>query len=174
MGREVRMVPKDWEHPRRENGSFQPMYNRDYETEFDEWLEEKKQWKNGLQKDWLNGGFKLKDDEYKNIPFEEWSGAAPDSKYYIPKWKPEERTHYMMYEDTSEGTPISPAFPTPEELAKWLAENNASCFADMTATYEEWLSMIKGSGYSVAMVAHDGIIESGVKFQARQDAEPKV
>jgi len=57
----------------------------------------------------------------------------------------------MMYENTSEGTPISPPFETPEELARWLADNNASAFGGMTATYEQWLATCKGL-YAPSMV----------------------
>lgn len=42
----------------------------------------------------------------------------------------------MIYETCSEGSPISPAFETPEELARWLTDNS---FGSMTATYEQWL-----------------------------------
>lgn len=49
---------------------------------------------------------------------------------------------WQMWEDTSEGSPISPVFATQEELARWLADTKASAFGNMTATYEEWLRMI--------------------------------
>lgn len=57
----------------------------------------------------------------------------------------------MMYEDVSEGTPISPAFATPEELARWLTDNNASAYADQTASYEGWLRVANG-GLAISMV----------------------
>ena len=67
----------------------------------------------------------------------------------------------MMYEITSEGTPISPAFATPEELARWLSDNEAIAFAGMTATYEQWLRVANG-GYAGSAVMTDGKMESGV------------
>lgn len=69
----------------------------------------------------------------------------------------------MMYETTSEGTPISPAFATPEELAQWLVDNNASAFADQTASYEAWLRIACG-GYapSAVMTFGSGMV-SGVE-----------
>ena len=70
----------------------------------------------------------------------------------------------MMYEDTTEGTPISPAFETPEELARWLADTGASAFGSLTATYDEWLNMIKrGSSVSAAII--DGRLVSGVSLE---------
>ena len=50
---------------------------------------------------------------------------------------------------------------SPEKLAKWLFENNASAFESMTATYEEWLN-IANSGYAPSMIISNGNIQSGV------------
>src|SRR4030042_1413111 len=132
MGRGVRMVPKDWEHPKNERtGICQPLWDGSYKEEAKKFLDMAN--KEGLQEA----------VDYMGCPREE---------DYMPDWKPEERTHFMMYEDTSEGTPISPAFATPEELARWLADNKASVFGEMTATYEEWLSTCKrGWAFSAVM-----------------------
>jgi hypothetical protein len=67
-----------------------------------------------------------------------------------------------MYEDTSEGTPFSPAFATPEELARWLADTGASAFGDMTATYEQWLRTCK-SGWAICAVLDGNKMMSGVE-----------
>ena len=67
----------------------------------------------------------------------------PLEEEFMPLWPAEEATHYMMYEDTTEGTPISPAFETPELLARWLVDNKASSFAYSTASYESWLARAK-------------------------------
>jgi len=80
----------------------------------------------------------------------------------MPDWPEGEATHYMMYEDTSEGTPISPAFATPEELAQWLVDNNASAFAGARASYEAWLRVARG-GWACSAVLHNGVLESGVE-----------
>jgi hypothetical protein len=90
-------------------------------------------------------------------------GGGPQSDCYMPDWPESERTHYMMYEDTSEGTPISPAFETPEELAKWLSDNSASSFGRWTATYDQWLGLIKGPGWCPSMVSDGTTIISGVE-----------
>jgi hypothetical protein len=51
---------------------------------------------------------------------------------------------------------------TPEQLARWLADNEASAFARQTATYEEWLAMIRaGSSVGSAVLSPHGIV-SGV------------
>ena len=79
---------------------------------------------------------------------------------------------YQMWETTSEGKPISPAFDTEEELAKWLADNNASSFANMTATYDEWLAMIKVGSAPAAVLTSDGL-QSGVSDVASGAAAGK-
>ena len=80
----------------------------------------------------------------------------------MPDWPEEIKTHYMMYETCSEGTPISPAFKTPEELARWLADNNASAFAGQGASYESWLRICKG-GYAPSAIIMNGKLMSGVE-----------
>lgn len=143
MGREVRMVPSDWNHPKDENtGQFKPL---------------KEGYKNAL-------------DDFMGIVGEkglqaaiEECGDAPDKEDYMPDWPSSQKNHYMMYENTSEGTPLSPAFDNKEDLARWLADNGASAFGDDTATYKEWLAMIE-DGYAPSMIIDRGAgkIMSGV------------
>jgi hypothetical protein len=144
MGREVRRVPKDWQHPRKDDGAYRPLYEGDaYQRRAERWL--------GIET--VEQLQTIVDDE----------GSPPDKADYMPVWTEQEADHLMMYENTSEGTPISPAFKTPEELARWLADNNASSFARMTATYEQWLSMIHaGWAPSAVLNPHTGEMTSGV------------
>ncbi|WP_116364393.1 hypothetical protein [Parahaliea mediterranea] len=150
MGREVRMVPADWDHPKNEHGKYKPLYPPGYQRAAQEFME--KAQSEGLQE------------------AVEWFGGAPDKDDYMPDWPDSERTHYMMYEDTSEGTPISPAFPTPEELARWLADTGASSFGSQTATYDQWLPICRG-GWAPSMVMTDGKLMSGVEFAATPTGE---
>ncbi len=137
MGREVRKVAKNWGHPKDDKGCYIPLYDgyKESTDEFMELAEEK-----GLQEavDYMR---------------------CPDKNDYMPDWTDEEKTHLMMYEDTTEGTPLSPAFETPEKLAKWLAESNTSSFGCSTATYEQWLSICKG-GWAAK---HDTVIQRTTK-----------
>ena len=97
------------------------------------------------------------------LKYYEASEELPEESELMPDWKDEERTHYQMYEDTTEGTPISPVMETPEELARWLADNSASSFGSSTATYEQWLSMIHaGSALSLVFDSEHGM-RSGVE-----------
>lgn len=156
MGREVRMVPANWSHPKNERGNYQPMHNLDYESALAEYNAEKEKWESGIFPDYA-------DEEDRKLSYEEWDGSPPNPDYYMPPFRVEQRTHYMMYETTTEGTPISPAFATPQELARWLVENNASAFGDMTATYEQWLATINRGWAVSAVMDGKGNMESGVE-----------
>jgi hypothetical protein len=70
---------------------------------------------------------------------------------------------YQMWETVSEGSPISPVFATPEELARWLADTGASAFGDMTATYEQWLATCKKGWAPSAVLSADKGLRSGVE-----------
>jgi hypothetical protein len=139
MGREVRRVPADWQHPTDPyTGRHKPMFpGEQYQPAVDDWDE-------GLAK-WKRGEFpEYADADDRAMAYEQWSGQRPHRDDYMPNWPAEQRTHLMMYEDTSEGTPISPAFATPEELARWLTDNKASWFGGSPASYEAWLETARG------------------------------
>lgn len=141
MSRELRMVPKDWEHPKREDGRYTPLFDG---------------YRAALQ------GFEDAIKEKGLADAIDYYGGGPMSEDYMPDWPDAERTHYMMYETTSEGTPISPAFETPEELARWLADNEASAFSNDTATYEQWLRMIRGPGWAPSAFYDGESLKPGV------------
>jgi hypothetical protein len=156
MSREAREVPPNWEHPRRENGSFIGLSDWDFDKMFAEYEKGRKEWEAGNFPAWAS-------EEDKKLSYEDWEGGPPNKEHYMPKFEPGTATHLMMYETTSEGTPISPAFKTPEELAQWLVDNNASAFADQTASYDAWLRTIKsGWAPSAIFIPGQGLI-SGVE-----------
>ncbi len=179
MGREVRMIKPGWEHPT--DGTYangETRYNPllgvpGYEKAAAHWDACNALWEQGLMDDWSPG-----EDIYSIAPrskpksdyalefdtYAEWSGERPIPEDYMPTWVEGEATMYVMYEDTSEGTPISPPFADPYELAQWLANTGASSFGGCTSSYENWLSMILGSGYSVGMVMDADGIRSGVGY----------
>jgi hypothetical protein len=60
------------------------------------------------------------------------------------EWKefePPEGDGYQLWETTTEGSPISPVFPTLKELCNWC-ENNASTFGSNKTTSEKWYEML--------------------------------
>ena len=144
MGREVRRVPEHWQHPEDDSGEYIPLM-RDYRAAL----------------------------EYRN-PHHEWydpEGTDPDPAKYIPEWPENEKTHIQMYETCSEGTPISPVMDTPENLAHWLEDNDASASGYMTATYEEWLAVCKGSFTPTAVLLQNGKLISGVEALSKLKTE---
>lgn len=141
MGREVRRVPKNWEHPKREDGQYIALFDGDYERDASEWDRGCAEWNAGNFPDYAS-------EESRRMSYEEWCGSRPYKGDYMPTWTDEEKTHLMMYETTTEGTPISPAFETPEELAKWLVDNKASAFGSQTGSYEGWLR-VAGGGFGL-------------------------
>jgi putative sterol carrier protein len=162
MGREVRRVPADWQHPTMKTGNYIPLYGSSFSERLKDWEEGNAKWNEGLRKDWSTGEWKPVEAEYRDQSFADWDGDRPKAEDYMPDWPVEERTHYQMYEDTTEGTPISPVMASPEQLARWLVDNNASAFAVMTASYEAWLRVFNG-GYAVSAVMTNGKLESGVE-----------
>lgn len=168
MGREVRRVPANWQHPKNERGEHIPLHDG-FCKALTEWHRGKAMWGLGLRDDW-NGGWKaLKPDQTGT--WEDWAGEEPKAEDYMPDWAPEARTHIQMYENTSEGTPISPVFAEPEPLARWLADNNASAFGSETATYEQWLATIKRGWAISGVFDSDHGMRSGVAALADMDAE---
>ena len=77
--------------------------------------------------------------------------------------EPDWGMHYQMWETVSEGSPISPPFETPEELAHWLADNNASAMGAQGAPYESWLRMIQSGHSAPSMILDSKGLRSGVE-----------
>lgn len=126
MGREVKRVPLDFDHP--------------------------------LEKVWYGYQITFCHEEYNEgcercrefarimgIPMIEYDcepgKPCPDWKKHF-KVDPPEGEGWQLWETTTEGAPVSPVFRTPEELAEWC-EGNATVFADIKATKNEWLEAIK-------------------------------
>lgn len=102
-------------------------------------------------------------------------GIHPDAKAVYEAWTPTNPPAgegWQMWETTSEGSPISPVFDSPEKLAQWLSNSGASSFGSDTATYDQWLKMIRGGWASSAVVGPSGL-QSGVAGIAVLEARPR-
>lgn len=165
MSRAVRRVPADWSHPVDERGHHVPLHAGPYEDRVREWDEGRAKWDEGLVADWRSGGWRPRDDELTD--YEQWHGPRPVADGYMPTFAPGAATHYQMYEETSEGTPISPVHATPEDLATWLADNGANAGFGARCTRDEWLAMI-GHGHSVGtmLIVGDEVV-NGVAAVSR-------
>ena len=116
MGREIRMVPPNWDHPKQEgryDDRLQPMFNKTFEEAATEWKAEFAAWERGERPDYCT-------DESRLLEFWEWDGGPQDRAYHRP-WKDEEATWVQLWETVSEGTPVSPPFATKAELVDYLA-----------------------------------------------------
>lgn len=117
MGREVRMVPPNWDHPKRENcpDQYQPMFDRPFSEAAADWKANFAKWEAGKRPDYC-------DEDSRNLEYWEWESNPPDRKYHVP-FTEAEATWFQLWETVSEGTPVSPPFATKDELAAYLAEH---------------------------------------------------
>jgi hypothetical protein len=170
MGREIRRVPANWEHPKKEGSEdYRPLCDGGFEDSLAEWI---KAWGT-----WKKTGYAKACKEYPHYvnlgaaaAFGDWHGAPPDPSYFAPDWTKKERTHYQLYETVSEGTPLSPPMPSIKSLARWLAENHRPWGAESrNLTYDEWLRFC-GVGWAPSMVMQSGVIRDGAEFVANREA----
>ena len=116
--REVRPVPLDWQHPEEpgtySDGSprYRPLHSR--------------------------ADLRYKVKFYADNPqyADEWEYDPADFMPEIPEGTP---LGYQLYETTTEGTPVSPVFPSLQELAAWFGDS-ATVFASHKWTREQWLA----------------------------------
>lgn len=121
MGREIRKVIPNWNHPKefnhhRQCDEYTPLFDESYENALKEWIDGRALWVKGEHPD-------QQKDYCKGSTYEEWNGDAPVSNAYRPHWKPEEMTWFQVYETVSEGTPVTPPFATKEELVDYLVNH---------------------------------------------------
>ena len=83
----------------------------------------------GLCKLCKGEGFYWCDDKYEELS-NEWESIEPPNG-----------EGYQLWENCSEGSPVSPVFKTLKKLCQW-AENNATTFANFKATAAEWEKML--------------------------------
>ncbi len=169
MSRGVRKVPANWEHPKNEQGYYIPLHGGSFSKCAARWDEEAAQWKKGFRRHCMDDNKWEPKTADMTQTFAVWRGKRPDEKDYMPDWSDAERTHYQMYEYVTKGTPISPVKESPEALAHWLTDNNASADSYETATYEQWLALIS-HGYPSffgLVILPGGEIVNGVEAISR-------
>jgi len=114
MGREIRKVPPNWEHPKDAHGRYVPLSDVDYETAAASWAAGYEQWRAGTHPA-QQGEFGSK----------EWFweyDSPPSSETCRPKFL-EPATWFQVYETVSEGTPTTPPFATASELIDHLVQH---------------------------------------------------
>lgn len=86
------------------------------------------------------------DDEWGICKVCNGEGLDPATKEAYEGWKEEEPPEgegFQLWETTSEGSPISPVFPSLDALCEW-AEVHATTFGNFRATKDEWMKMLEG------------------------------
>ena len=159
MGRECRKVHPDWEPEINEYGHAVGLFDGARFPEHERrWLKEKKLWDQGLTPAFHDGAPPEPiPEKYRGMSFEEWDSERPDPADYMPQWTPEEATHFRMFETVSEGSPVSPAFATKEELARWCSENPGAVHSE--GTYEQWLAVCDGAYVPTGYITADGFVD---------------
>lgn len=87
---------------------------------------------------------------------------SPEAEQAAEDWtrsEPPTGDGYQIWETVSEGSPISPVFATPEELAQHMAGTRWG--ADKGSSVETWLKFINGPGWAPSMVMDANGIRSG-------------
>lgn len=159
MTRRVRRVPPDWNHPKDARGLYIPLLDGALFVErVRRWDEGAAKWREGLQRDLESGEWQPIDAEWRTMTYAECRGDRPEPKDYMPQWPAAMRTHWQMYEQVSDGTPISPVCSSPEELARWLTDHKADAFAGTTASYEAWLYVARGGISATCAVTTSDVV----------------
>lgn len=155
MGREIRRVIANWEHPKKEvpnhrlgrmEQQYQPMRDQPFWPSMDEWYADAKKWADKSHEDY--------DPEYPN--YWDYGGGPPDPGYYRPDWPDEVMTWIQMYETVSEGTPVTPPFATPEELVDYLCAHGT--FWDSNPWKRANAESFVKQGWAPSMMVSNGTI----------------
>lgn len=122
MGREIRRVRDNWEHPR-EGEQYRPLLE-DYHGMLEYIDKALHTFMDRVRMLNKKGQVKVYDEIFTNIQdlydYEVSDGEfdIPNPDDYMPNgdW-------YQLFENVSEGTPLSPPFKTKGELIEWLSNN---------------------------------------------------
>jgi hypothetical protein len=138
MGREIRRVPPDWQHPTELKGyypdiatprsHYTPLYDQTYEEALDEHAAEYEKWV--ADEDGSRSSWEAKHPaRHPLISFIKYHGRGPIEESYRPDFT-SEPTAYQVYETVTEGTPVSPVLATKEELVEWLTRDHPEGWPD--------------------------------------------
>lgn len=119
MGIEIRRIPSWWQHPRTGVGEWLPLYDQSYDEAYIEYSYGLWLWQRNLHP------MQIEDPAGAIGSYEDWYGDFPDpSEYRGISWDEGEATAWILYENVSAGTPLSPAFISCEELLAWMLVSN--------------------------------------------------
>jgi hypothetical protein len=148
MGREIRRVPPNWQHPRYERGErygpdgdwegeYKPLYDETFDSAIETWIKDGSAWvtqvREGKTPDPWYAKYaetdalrKTEEDWARANPwkaFAEWGSSPPDPETHRDAYT-EEPTAWQVYQTVSEGTPISPVFTTEADMIAWMMRDH--------------------------------------------------
>lgn len=180
MGREIRRVPPNWQHPTKptynyKTGQYEeidvPLFDEPYGPAIADWIRQHELWESGKHPDQLDGSCR------KFRYYAMWGGNPPQVEGYRPDWTSEEATWWQVYETVSEGTPVTPPFATREELVEYLVQHGD--FWDQRRLKEgnripcsPWPrkqaeAFVFGDGWAPTLVVQNGNVMPGVEALAK-------
>lgn len=157
MGRKVRRVPPDWQHPKDERGHHRPLNDCSYVERMADYERDRAAYR---------------PEDHDGLPFAEWDGPPPDPAYYRPAWPEGSATAFQVYENVSEGTPVSPVFATREALIDWLVNDGSGMGIGGTRAplSRKAAERFADAGYAPSMVMAPGLgAMSGAQFYEHDD-----
>jgi hypothetical protein len=150
MSRQLVMVPPHYEHPRivvdRWNGPrivCKPIFPVLYSVKLAEWE---------ADRDRVKRGDVEKYEKLMYPTFERWleENEPPQKEWYL-QWTVEEATWFQLWQTVSEGSPVTPAYETKEELIEYLVRYGDGIY-DEEPRWRPWErkyaeEFINGSGW---------------------------
>ena len=159
MGREIRRVPPNWEHPK-DKGKYVPLLDESYANARREWIDAFDLWREGKHPEQIKYPNKswVKDQDW-------WEyDSPPNRESYRPDFA-EPPTWFQVYENVSEGTPVSPPFATKEELVEYLVEHG-DFWSEGGFSRKAAEAFVKDE-YAPSMIIADGKITVGIESAGR-------
>lgn len=171
MGREIRMVSPNWEHPRYTKddaprpelvGEYRSCYDRDYVTAADEFLENCILWSRGEHPAQKNG-------HMSSCKYYWEYDSVPDEETCRPAFT-EPATWLQVYQTVSEGSPVTPPFATKEELVEYLVQHGDfwSQKRGEGGYSRKTAEAFVNSGWVPSMIINNGVIAEGIESAALQ------
>lgn len=150
-----RRVPPYWIHPMYVTHGrelHRPLHDgARFAEDMAEWQKHRAKWDEGLMEQTFGDR-----RSWAPIPpdavaagFERLFGYCPKAENYAPVWTPEQATAWQVYEEVSEGTPISKVYPDLDTMAREIAAECGHSFEAMrkkilaTVEYGFWYIDVK-------------------------------
>lgn len=116
MGRQLRRVPPNWQHPTMKDTYTgdtvpRPMYDQTFAKAALEWHAGYATWQAGDRPPWAG-----RESEY-------WEHHSPPEREDYRPWPDGDAKWYQVWETVSYGTPVTPPFATASELIEYLVAN---------------------------------------------------